>query len=109
MGADPPPATAPAALPPLYAGWMDSLLGGAIPAEGRATCSSCAMLPPAGAAVEGSDHFFSPATKCCTYLPQLANFLVGRILGDQDPDPSAAAGRASVEARIDAGVGVTPR
>jgi hypothetical protein len=112
MGADRPPTAAPAVLPPLYAGWMDSLLGGAIPAESRATCSSCAMLPAPGAAPEGSggsDHFFSPDTKCCTYLPQLANFLVGRILGDRDPDPAAAAGRASVEARIDAGLGVTPR
>jgi hypothetical protein len=50
--------------------------------------------------------FFSPATKCCTYLPELANFLVGRVLADHSPE--AAFGRATVEARIDKGIGVTP-
>jgi len=39
-------------------------------------------------------------------VPALPNFLVGRILGDDDP--ALAAGRASVERRIDARVGVTP-
>lgn len=49
---------------------------------------------------------FSRETKCCTYVPTLPNFLVGRILGDRDP--AFAEGRATVEQRIDARVGVTP-
>jgi hypothetical protein len=49
---------------------------------------------------------FSPDTKCCTYVPDLPNFLVGRILDDQDP--AFADGRATIEQRIDARVGVTP-
>jgi hypothetical protein len=44
--------------------------------------------------------------KCCTYVPTLPNFLVGRIL--LDPAPESAAGKASVEARIVAGAGVSP-
>jgi hypothetical protein len=55
---------------------------------------------------EGKRYSFDPAVKCCTYLPALYNFLVGRILADADP--AAAEGRETVEKRIDAGLGVTP-
>jgi hypothetical protein len=93
-------------LPPLFARWMDVLLPGPIPVERNATCDRCAMVQHAEADEGDSALFFSPATKCCTYLPELSNFLVGRILSDRDPD--SAEGRATVEARIDKGVGVTP-
>jgi hypothetical protein len=63
------------------------------------------MLPAEGAKTAG-DLFFNPQTKCCTYVPLLPNFLVGRILADDDP--AGAAGRASVERRIDTRLGVTP-
>jgi hypothetical protein len=63
------------------------------------------MWPPAGAAPD-SEQFFHPDTKCCTYTPEIPNFLVGRIL--DDADPALAPGRSSVERRIDARVGVTP-
>ncbi|HEX9818934.1 MAG TPA: hypothetical protein VGD07_04900 [Methylomirabilota bacterium] len=103
-----------AALPLLYRPWIEALVGGAIPAESEATCDRCAMLapPPTPAAgrdrhpVAGGELFFDPRIKCCTYVPALPNFLVGRILLDRAPE--SAAGRASVEARIAAGVGVTP-
>src|SRR5262245_15774211 len=32
-------------LPPLYAGWMEALLGGSLPDESEATCDDCAMCP----------------------------------------------------------------
>lgn len=92
-------------LPPLYAGWMDTLLG-SLPSESKATCGSCAMLPPADAPAIADQSYYSPITKCCTYLPELANYLVGRIVSDDDPD--AAEGRRSIEARIDQGIEVTP-
>jgi len=99
-------AAAPAdGLPPLYARWMRELLGGPLPAETRATCGDCAMLPRT-ADPAGTDYFFTPQIKCCTYLPELANFLTGRIL--RDTDPASAEGRATVERRLSAGVGVTP-
>src|SRR4051812_17653680 len=95
-------------LPPLYAKWIEELLGGTIPREGRASCNSCAMRPgPTAPRTSGATElFFDPIIKCCTYLPTLYNFLVGRILADTAPD--AAAGRASVEKRLADGVGVSP-
>jgi hypothetical protein len=94
-------------LPPLYAPWIDEALGGPLPEERHATCSTCAMCKPtATKAATASLTLFDPATKCCTYLPTLPNFLVGMIL--EDDDPAAIAGRTSVERRIAAGIGVTP-
>jgi hypothetical protein len=83
---------------------MDALLGGPIPAETHATCKSCAMAAPPGESA-GEEHYFNPATKCCTYFPDLPNFLVGRILADEDP--ATAAGRARVEAGLES-VSCTP-
>ena len=94
----------PSTLPPLYAGWMDELLGGLLPHESEATCENCAMRP-SGPVSDGMIAF-AAETKCCTYIPALPNFLVGRILDDHDP--AFADGRATVEQRIDARVGVTP-
>jgi hypothetical protein len=96
----------PAALPPLYAGWLDQLLDGPIPGETNATCDSCAMLVPESSDGTATDPGYNPETKCCTYMPELWNFLVGRILTDEHPD--AAVGRATVEARIDNSPVVTP-
>jgi len=93
-----------ASLPALYAPWIAALVGGAIPDETAATCDRCAMCAFEGAARDGD--YFDPRLKCCTYLPALPNFLVGRVLADADP--ALARGRASVEARITAGVAVTP-
>ena len=92
----------PAALPPLYDAWIRDCLGGTIPAETNATCDTCAMVVPEGSGEPG----FNPDTKCCTFVPTLWNFLIGRVL--LDDDPTAARGRATAEARIDRGVGVTP-
>ena len=60
--------------------------------------------PQNGLALDG--YYFDPVTRCCTYLPDLPNFLVGGILSDTDP--AAEAGRATVEQRIAAGIGVSP-
>jgi hypothetical protein len=64
------------------------------------------MLAEEGVERHPSDQFYSRETKCCTYLPELKNFLVGRILADRDP--AAARGRATVQVRSRARVGVTP-
>ena len=90
-------------LPRLQAAWLAQILGAPIPAESNATCEACAMVadrPEGGASLEQG---FNPETKCCTYLPELWNYLVGGVLDDQDVD---ARGRASVEARIDRGLAV---
>lgn len=100
--------TSAAILPALYARWLQSLLDGPIPAETRATCADCAMLPARDASTPGADQgvFYNPALKCCSYVPQLHNFLTGQILGDDAPE--TLPGRRTVEARIGSGIGVTP-
>jgi hypothetical protein len=92
--------------PPLYANWFDELLGGEIPAETRATCHDCAMCEARGAQPQSNLHFFNPQTKCCTFWPRLPNFLTGMILLDENP--AMARGRATVLARLQAGLAVTP-
>lgn len=100
------PAHSPA-LPPLYDGWISSLLGESVVSEPAATCSDCAMcVSGASNQQEGRAFGFKPDVKCCTYLPQLWNFLAGRVLADHSTD--GAVGRRTLEARIAAGDGVTP-
>ncbi len=93
-------------LPPLYAAWIDQLLAGPLPQESDATCDDCAMCVEDDSRHTRSEIFFNPQTKCCTYVPDLPNYLVGRILADHDPN--SASGRATVEARLRAGIAVTP-
>ncbi len=94
-----------AMLPDLYGRWLKACLSGPIPAESQANCAHCVMLPLPGEAAPAG-FYFEPAIKCCSYLPELHNFLTGQILNAQDPDMQA--GRRTVEARIAAGAGVTP-
>jgi hypothetical protein len=94
-------------LPPLYDRWMRECLSGDIPNEPKATCHDCAMCQAQGGSQAPDDPvFFDPGSKCCTYVPMLWNFLVGALL--EDDSPEAAPGRRTVEARIAAGIAVTP-
>jgi len=93
-------------LPPLYNGWVAQLLEGVIPRESRATCHDCAMCSPAAVQSRPRGYYFDPSVKCCTYLPTLPNFLVGRILSDDDP--AVWSGRMAVERKIREGVVATP-
>jgi hypothetical protein len=94
-------------LPPLYARWASEFLSGAVPAESAATCSDCAMVSGEGKkARPAAAPFFNPETKCCTYLPVLPNFLVGRMLADDSP--GFARGRVTLEARLTSGIAVSP-
>jgi len=94
-------------LPPLYARWASEFLSGAIPAETEATCSDCAMLSAErGNSRPAAAPFFNPDTKCCTYLPVLPNFLVGRMLTDDSAEYVRV--RATLEARLAEGRTVSP-
>jgi hypothetical protein len=94
-------------LPPLYAAWMDQLLAGPVPHERDATCDECAMLDRGDAPSQTkSALFFNPQTKCCSYIPAIPNYLVGRILADDDSN--FARGRTTICEHLRAGVGVTP-
>jgi hypothetical protein len=96
----------PSDLPPLYAAWVDEILQSPIPKEAKATCDDCVMLSPDKEPGPGAGYFFDPRTKCCTYVPELPNFLVGRIL--TDGDPASARGRATLVKRLEEGIAVTP-
>ncbi len=61
-----------AALPPLASRWAEAVLGHAPRSEARSDCGRCDRCAPDGPGV-----FFNPVTRCCTYTPELANFLVG--------------------------------
>jgi hypothetical protein len=92
-------------LPPLYARWMAEALSGPIPDETRAECSDCNMTrrpdrepPPV--------QPFASDTKCCTYQPELHNFLVGAILADTDKGVAWA--KEVIAMRMQRRTGVTP-
>jgi hypothetical protein len=89
-------------LPPLYARWVEGLLGTTIPDEHKATCSDCAMCKDTiPVALQ-----FRPDTKCCTYHPHIVNFQVGLILSDASPE--AAHGREAIAKKLNDRLGATP-
>ena len=94
-----------ATLPPLYDPWLRAVTGGSVPAETKATCNSCAMLPSPGSSPDAT--YFHPVTKCCAYQPHLPNYLAGRILSDFEA--SMSPGREELERRVARKVSVTPR
>ena len=73
--------------------------------ETRATCDTCAMCDHGQIAPVEMDYF-EPKTKCCTYYPTLANYLVGAILADEGDD--LAEGRRRLRERIARRIGFTP-
>lgn len=58
-------------LPTPYAGWFEAVVGAPPPEEASATCDDCPMCAARG---------FRPSTKCCTYIPPMANFQMARAL-----------------------------
>lgn len=82
------------ALPPLYARWIQELLGAAFAGEPRSNCSNCHMIGPREIPTP-QDFQFLPNVKCCAYNPWLPNYLVGAIILDDSPE--SAEGRALFE------------
>lgn len=97
----------PTVLPDLYSGWLSELLDGPLPAEPHATCAECAMLADEAEGVRPGDDFFHPATKCCTFFPELPSFLVGLILTSDDS--SLGWGQEVLMEQISSHDGVSPR
>jgi hypothetical protein len=92
-------------LPPLYLRWMEELLTGPIPPETEAACTDCPMCMQ-DPARNRSGYTFNTRTKCCTYMPDLPNYLVGRIYLDRSPE--SAAGRSAFQAQLKRGLIVVP-
>lgn len=108
----------------LYSRWLDSAFGaGGLPEESRATCNDCAMCKPdSGFSPDAEDEQFRfIANGCCTFYPELPNFLVGQVLARvpatevpsseshaTSQDDGAEHALAVVRARIRARVRCTP-
>ena len=88
-------------LPSPYEDWLVAITGAPLPREERATCHDCAMCAP-----DAPGGTFHPVTRCCTYVPRIPNFMLGRILADTDP--AAEEGRATVLRRLASGHGLSP-
>jgi hypothetical protein len=91
-------------LPLLYARWVTDLLGGPIPRETRSTCDHCAMVQPHDPA-SAAPHF-DAAVKCCSYQPNIPNYLAGGIFAD--PALASSTGLESVRNRMAGGLDVSP-
>jgi hypothetical protein len=83
---------------------MLDLLGGPIPEETEVNCQDCVMCNRNEK--NRSEIIFNPDTKCCTYYPHLPNFLVGRILKENDQESQR--GKAALESQFLKGCSVTP-
>jgi hypothetical protein len=81
-------------LPPLYARWMGDLLNEPLPEERRSDCGNCPMVRERATSC-AHDAVFLTDGKCCTYLPDLPNYLVGMILRDDSAE--MVAGREQFE------------
>lgn len=91
-------------LAPIYHPLMGELFDRPEVHEPRATCDKCAMCDQGGGAPVVMDYF-NPELKCCTYLPNLPNYLVGAILAE---GPSMAEGQKRIRERITKRTAVSP-
>jgi len=96
-------------LPAVYRRFLPDFFSQPVPPERRATCQSCVMLSPEGA--EEQEPFkresFLPTTKCCTFRPNIPNYLVGGILSHSGAD--MAEGQRRILQTIKSKDGVHPR
>ncbi|HYX33509.1 MAG TPA: hypothetical protein VE954_10375 [Oligoflexus sp.] len=92
--------------PPFYRELLPDIMLKSVPKEGKANCSNCSMVQKDPSLGSAQKHLFRPDTKCCTFHPQLPNYLVGGLL--QDSRPEMAEGRRRMQERIEARSGVTP-
>jgi hypothetical protein len=84
---------------------MDELLKQPIPNETEAACHDCPMCSR-DPQRNKSEFVFDIATKCCTYIPELPNFLAGQIL--LDDDPQFAQGKSAFENQLNHHLIATP-
>lgn len=93
-------------LPHVHRHLLPALFDESVPEESLATCDRCAMALPDVLPECTPEGFFRPDVKCCSFHPNLPNFLVGAILADDSAE--MAAGRERLRARLDLRTGVGP-
>jgi Fe-S-cluster containining protein len=83
----------------------DHLFGDVFADEPRATCADCVMCrPPIVGA--GLLEPYAASLKCCTYFPDLPNYLIGRTLRDYGGSEGAARLRAAIAGRLTTPLGL---
>lgn len=90
-------------LPRIYDGRLPPVFSQPGLHESFATCDRCAMVPR-GDSNGRNTRAFRADRKCCTFFPNLPNYLVGSLLFDGRDDPALAEGRRRVLERIEAGL-----
>jgi hypothetical protein len=92
-------------LPELYGHFLSSYFKSNIHEESIAACDNCAMKSNAGA-LSDQETILSFDYKCCTYYPNLSNYMIGAILSDTDA--ALKTGRDLIRKKIKKRIGVTP-
>ncbi len=72
-------------LPGLYQRWVVDWLPESVPREHHATCLECAMCAETPGDFERDMGYYNRSLKCCTYFPEIPNFLAGRALHESNP------------------------
>jgi hypothetical protein len=93
-------------LPEVHRHLLPAFFDEAVPDESLATCHRCAMALPDVLPERTPEGYFRPDVKCCSFHPNLPNFLVGAILADETPE--MAEGRERIRARLESRMGVGP-
>jgi hypothetical protein len=83
---------------PIYHLFLENIIEIEVPEEKIATCSSCTLCRS-----EQSPYI---DTKCCSYYPQLPNFLIGGLLHDNDE--SLSIGQNKIKLIIQQQKGISP-
>jgi hypothetical protein len=98
----------------VYASLLPDFFHRPFPLEDLATCYHCIMIPDnkenIDPEVRGTMHeycIFHPDVKCCTYQPDLPNFLVGAILSSKSS--ALSEGQKRIREKILQGEGITPQ
>jgi len=82
--------------------WLLNVVDPIPSGEEPSDCGDCVMCPQSAHSISGISTF-SLRAKCCTYLPDLPNFMVGKILNADDP-----VGINSLRDRMRSGPDATP-
>lgn len=90
--------------PTLYHSLLPTWFKRSYQPEALATCDQCAMCPAQQPKV--AVKTYQPHLKCCTFYPDLPNYLVGALLSDTDP--AMDEGRRRVRLLIQQRSGVSP-
>jgi Fe-S-cluster containining protein len=93
-------------LPAVFRHLLPGIFDTSVPEETLATCDNCAMSRADVRPENTPEGYFRPDVKCCSFHPNLPNFLVGAILADDRPD--MAEGQRRLRLRLQSRQGVGP-